>query len=207
MILVIIFGLITNIPIWTLLGTSWISIVVSVIYFVLFLFILRFFRYPNRNTKPNPGIILSPADGRIIAINEEIEPEYFKEVRLRISIFMSGFNVHANWLPVSGTILYSKYHPGKNLLAIHPKSSDLNERTAVVVQHENNKEILVRQIAGIIARRVVTYPKSGQIVQQGEELGFIKFGSRLDLFLPPNTKPLVNIGDKVKGKISEIAVW
>ncbi len=207
LILVLVLGLAINIPILILLGITWVSLLIVFIFLISFLFTLRFFRYPTRITKSNPEIILSPADGKIVTLSEVFEDEYFKDKRFRISVFMSGFNVHANWIPVSGSIQYCKYHPGRNLLAIHPKSSFLNERTSIVIQLENNQKILVRQIAGIFARRVVTYPKSGQIVQQGEELGFIKFGSRLDLFLPPNTKPLVKMGDKVKGNLSELAAW
>ena len=199
LVLTIILGLAINIPIWLLLGVCWTSILVSGFYFISFLFILRFFRYPDRITEAKPNSIISPADGKIISISEENETEYFQENRIRVSVFMSGFNVHANWIPTVGTVQYSKYHPGRNLLAIHPKSSDLNERTSVVIIHENGLEILVRQIAGIFARRVVTYPKSGQIVKQGEELGFIKFGSRLDIFLPVGTDIKVELKQLVKG--------
>lgn len=205
--LAIILGLAVITPICVYTGKSWPSFLATSIFIIAFLFIIRFFRYPNRNFKANPGIILSPADGKIIAIEKEIETEYYNEERLRVSVFMSGFNVHANWVPVSGTIQYNKYHPGRNLFAIHPKSSLLNERTSIVILNENGKETLIRQIAGIFARRVVTYPKSGQVVNQGEELGFIKFGSRLDIFLPCDTKVLVKIGDKVKGNLTELAVW
>ena len=205
MILTLILGLAINIPIWIFLGTSWVSILASGIFLLSFLFILRFFRYPERYSELNPGVVYSPADGKIIAISEETETEYFKDSRIIISIFMSALNIHANWLPISGHIKYTKYHPGRNLFAIHPKSSHLNERCSLVIKNENDQEILVRQVAGILARRVVTYPKSGDIVEQGQELGFIKFGSRLDIILPLNTKPLVEIGDKVMGNLSKIA--
>ena len=173
MVLTLILGLAINIPIWIFLATLWPSILAGGIFLLVFLFILRFFRYPARYSEPNPGFVHSPADGKIIAIIKETEPEYFKDSRIRISIFMSALDVHANWLPISGQIIYCKYHPGKNLLAIHPKSSILNERCSLVIKNENDQEILVRQVAGILARRVVTYPNSGDIVKQGQELGFI----------------------------------
>ena len=207
MILTLIIGSVILIPLWLFIGTGWISLVITALFTITFLFILRFFRYPKRESNPDPNCILAPADGKIVFLEEETETEYFKDSRLKISIFMSGFNVHANWIPVPGVVEYCKYHPGRNLLAIHPKSSDLNERSSIVIQSSNNKEILIRQIAGVFARRVVTYSKYGQNVDYGEELGFIKFGSRLDIFLPPGTKSHVKLGDKVRGNISEIASW
>jgi len=207
LILILLVGLAINIPIWVLLGNTLLSYVLTGTYIIILAFIMRFFRYPNRSSGIRPEAILSPADGKIIALQEEEENEYFNDLRFRVSIFMSGFNVHANWVPVSGSIEYYRYHPGRNLLAVHPKSSDLNERSSMVIKLENNQEILIRQIAGLIARRVVTYPKSGQVVKQGEELGFIKFGSRVDIFLPPGAQPLVKLGDKVKGNLSQIAAW
>jgi len=203
----IIIGLAILIPVWLFVGATWFSFAVTGLIILCFLFLLRFFRYPLREAKQNPELIYSPADGKIIEIIEETETEYFKDKRVRISIFMSAFNVHANWLPVSGHVEYCKYHPGRNLLAAHPKSSYLNERTSVAIQIEKDREILVRQVAGIMARRVVTYPKTGQMVKQGGELGFIKFGSRLDIFIPPKARTLVKIGDKVQGSLSEIATW
>lgn len=207
LILILFVGLAINIPVWVVLGNTWLSYVLTGTYIIILAFIMRFFRYPKRTSGNRPEAVLSPADGKIIALQEEKENEYFKDLRFRVSIFMSGFNVHANWIPVSGSIEYFRYHPGRNLLAVHPKSSDLNERSSMVIKLENNQEILIRQIAGLMARRVVTYPKSGQVVKQGEELGFIKFGSRVDIFLPPGAKPLVKLGDKVKGNLSEIAAW
>jgi phosphatidylserine decarboxylase len=133
------------------------------------------------------------------------EPEYFKGKRKQISIFMSPLNVHVNWYPTSGTISYYKYHPGEYLVAWHPKSSTLNERSTVVIKTQNGNEVLVRQIAGAVARRIVTYGKEGQEVKQGEELGFIKFGSRLDVFVPLDAKILVEMNQKVKGCLTPIA--
>jgi phosphatidylserine decarboxylase len=196
-----------SLSVWISGLPAWICWTISIILFVTFLFILRFFRYPSREKKINNKVITSPADGKVIAVNEENEGEYFKDKRIKISVFMSGFNVHANWVPVSGIVQYTKYHPGRNLFAVHPKSSELNERASVVLKPESGKEILVRQIAGVFARRVVTYPRVGELLNQGDELGFIKFGSRLDIFLPIDTEVKVKIGDKVWGKVSELASW
>ena len=207
LILTLILGIAINAPIWLFSGSNIANIIVSAFYFITLLFITRFFRYPKRSRVRDDKYIISPADGKIIVIQEEDEPEYFKDKRLRVSVFMSGFNVHANWIPMSGTIQHSLYHPGRNLLAVHPKSSVLNERTSLVIKNEKGQELLVRQIAGLFARRVVSYPEGGERVEQGDELGFIKFGSRLDLFLPLGTDVLVAINDKVKGNISEIARW
>lgn len=207
LILTLILGVAINTPIWLISGSFIVNILASILYFITFLFIARFFRYPKRIREIDLKHIISPADGKVIVIREEEELEYFKDMRLRVSVFMSGFNVHANWIPVSGTVQYSRYHPGRNLLAVHPKSSILNERTSVVIRNEKGDELLVKQIAGIFARRVVSYPEGGDRIEQGDELGFIKFGSRIDLFLPLDTKVLVNIDDKVKGNISEIASW
>ncbi len=207
LLLTILLGFAIIVPTWLFSGSRTGNIIVSFAYLLILLFIARFFRYPTRLEETDSKKVISPADGRIIVIKEEVEKEYFKDKRLLVSIFMSGFNVHANWIPVSGSVKYNRYHPGRNLLAIHPKSSLLNERTSIVIKSDNGQEILVRQIAGIFARRVVSYPKGGQQVKQGEELGFIKFGSRLDLFLPLGTELFVDLNDKVVGNISEIAAW
>ena len=153
----------------------------------LYVFILFFFRLPSRQLQPDPGLIYAPADGKVVVIEETVENEYFKDQRLQISIFMSPFNMHSNRYPVSGSVKQVYYHPGKYMVAWHPKSSELNERSSVVIETENGTEILVRQIAGAVARRIVTYAKPGQKVTQGGELGFIKFGSRVDVFLPLGT--------------------
>lgn len=173
---------------------------------LLLIFVLRFFRKPFRKTIHSPGIVYSPVDGTIVAIEEVEEPEYFKDKRLQVSVFMSVWNVHINWYPLSGIVKYIKYHPGKYLLARHPKSSELNERTSLVLQSTGNQEILLRQIAGYVARRVVFYSKEGQKVTSGHEMGFIKFGSRVDIFLPLGTEIKVKIGEKVKGCLSELAI-
>jgi len=172
--------------------------------FIFFLFILRFFRNPKRPVLHNENVILSPADGKIVVIEEVVENEYFKDRRLQVSVFMSPLNVHKNWFPVQGTVKFVKYHPGKFLVAWHPKSSDLNERTTVVVARPQNQSILIRQIAGAVAQRIVCYARPNTAVNQGEELGFIKFGSRVDLFLPLGTKIEVIKYQKVTGNVTVI---
>jgi phosphatidylserine decarboxylase len=170
-----------------------------------FLLILQFFRKPTRQTVVNPKHIIAPADGKVVVIEEVVETEYFNEPRRQVSIFMSPLNVHINFNPISGIVSYFKYHQGKFLVAWHPKSSTDNERTTVVVKHENGTEILFRQIAGALARRICWYVKEGQKVEQGSEFGFIKFGSRVDIFLPLSAKILVNIEDKPVGGETIIA--
>ncbi len=167
--------------------------------------ILQFFRKPKRSTKLNPKHIIAPADGKVVVIEETVENEYFKGPRRQVSIFMSPLNVHINFNPISGIVSFFKYHPGKFLVAWHPKSSTENERTTVVVMQESGTEVLYRQIAGAMARRICWYVKEGQTVTQGEEFGFIKFGSRVDIFLPLNAKILVNLNDKPVGGETVIA--
>ena len=165
----------------------------------LFITIVQFFRSPKKVIIADEGVILCPADGKVVVIEETQETEYFNDKRLQVSIFMSPTNVHVNRNPIAGLVSYFKYHPGKFLVAWHPKSSTENERTTVVVKHKNGIEVLYRQIAGALARRIVWYVKEQDTVQQGEEFGFIKFGSRVDLFLPLGTKIDVQIEDKVIG--------
>lgn len=172
---------------------------------VFYLIILQFFRIPVFQVNKNPNQILAPADGKVVVIEETEEPEYLKSKRKQISIFMSPINVHVNRMPVAGTISYCTYHPGKYLVAWHPKSSTENERTTIVARMNNGTEILFRQIAGALARRIKWYVKEGQPLQQGDEFGFIKFGSRVDIFLPLNAKVVVNIGDVTKGGKTVIA--
>jgi phosphatidylserine decarboxylase len=155
--------------------------------------------------EPDPGLIYAPADGKVVVIEETIENEYFKDLRLQVSIFMSPFNMHSNRYPVSGIIKYVGYHPGHYMVAWHPKSSELNERSTIVIQTKEGKEILIRQIAGALARRIVTYAKVNQEVKQGDELGFIKFGSRVDIFLPLGTEIEIPILQQVKANKSIIA--
>jgi len=172
---------------------------------LVYVFILFFFRLPLRHLEPDPGLIYAPADGKVVVIEETDENEYFRDKRLQISIFMSPFNMHSNRYPVSGRVKYVNYHSGNYMVAWHPKSSELNERSTIVIETDNGTEILVRQIAGAVARRIVTYAKLGQKVTQGGELGFIKLGSRVDVFLPLGTEIEVPILQQVKANKSIIA--
>ena len=172
---------------------------------IIFVFILWFFRNPKRNIIKNPELILSPADGKVIAIKEVDELEYFKDKKIQISIFLSPLDIHVNRYPVSGKILYSKFHKGEYLVAWHPKSSDKNERTTVVIKNKKFGEVMYRQIAGAVARRIVNYAKVNSNVEQGDDSGFIKFGSRVDLFLSKDLNLKIKVGDKVKGGLSIIA--
>ncbi|MCS4224732.1 phosphatidylserine decarboxylase family protein [Sphingobacterium sp. BIGb0165] len=165
----------------------------------LFITVVQFFRSPKKVVIPQDGTILCPADGKVVVIEETEENEYFHDRRIQVSIFMSPINVHVNRNPISGLVTFFKYHPGKFLVAWHPKSSTDNERTTVVVKDKAGREVLFRQIAGALARRIVWYVKENDQVVQGNEFGFIKFGSRVDLFLPLGTEINVNIGDKVTG--------
>src|SRR5258706_83387 len=166
---------------------------------IFYVIILQFFRSPIFEIKKNDKQVLAPADGKVVVIEEADEPEYLKSRRKQISIFMSPVNVHVNRMPVAGTVSYFKYHPGKYLVAWHPKSSTENERTTVVAKMKTGQEILFRQIAGALARRIKWYVKEGQPLEQGEEFGFIKFGSRVDIFLPLDAKVNVAIGEITKG--------
>ena len=194
-----------------------ILVVISIYVFHLFAFIVilallvttmvivfRFFRVPKRNFLTDESIVVAPADGKIVAVEQVEETEFFNEPRTLISIFMSIYNVHMNWFPIAGTIIYFKYHPGKYLVARHPKSSELNERTTVVIKN-NKREVLVRQIAGFVARRIICYANPGRKVLQSEEMGFIKFGSRLDIYLPPDAEICVKLQDKTTGGVTPLA--
>ncbi|MDI9865351.1 phosphatidylserine decarboxylase family protein [Flectobacillus sp. DC10W] len=179
---------------------------ITVIFSVLFsIIILQFFRVPKRVTVKNPKKIIAPADGKVVVIEAVEEPEYFKGRRRQISIFMSPVNVHINFNPLSGIVSFFKYHPGKFLVAWHPKASTENERTTIVVRHENGTEVMFRQIAGALARRICWYVEEGKQVEQGSEFGFIKFGSRVDIFLPLDAKILVNLDDRPVGGETVIA--
>ena len=181
---------------------KWSLIILS---FMLYVFLLFFFRWPERNLEPANGLVYAPADGKVVVIEETEESEYFKDVRLQVSIFMSPFNVHSNRYPVSGKIKYVRYHKGSYMVAWHPKSSELNERSSIVIETVEGTEILIRQIAGAVARRIVTYAKEDQDVQQGDELGFIKFGSRVDIFLPVGTEIEIPILQQVRANKDIIA--
>lgn len=178
----------------------------SFILLSILLLIVYFFRVPNRKIKTSKNVVFAPCDGKIVQIREVEETEFFKQKKILVSIFMSPLNVHSNHYPIDGNVVYTKYHPGKFLVAWNPKSSTKNERSSVVI--ENTKiSVLVRQIAGALARRIVTYSKRNEQVTSGEELGFIKFGSRVDLYLPLSTEINVKLNEKVKAKISIIAKY
>lgn len=181
-----------------------VSKIVGIISIIILLLILQFFRNPKRVTAINDSLIVSPVDGKVVAIEKVYEKEYFKEDRIQVSIFMSPINVHVTRYAISGVIKFSKYHPGKYLVAWHPKSSELNERTTVVIENKVFGKVLYRQIAGALARRIVNYAKVGDLVTQGEDAGFIKFGSRVDLFLPLDSKIKVIKNQTVVGGIDVI---
>ncbi len=184
---------------------DWFQKLIQITAIVIFILILQFFRNPKRQIKHNDNHILSPVDGKVVVIEEVEENEYFKSKRLQVSVFMSPLNVHVTRFPLGGTVLYSKYHPGKYLVAWHPKSSTENERTTVVVENVNFGKVLFRQIAGALAKRIVNYAKENEQVIQGTDQGFIKFGSRVDLFLPLDASIKVKLNQKVKGGKSIIA--
>jgi phosphatidylserine decarboxylase len=184
---------------------TWLVKTIQVIVLGFVVIVLQFFRNPKRVTNLNDTQIIAPVDGKVVVIEEVEEPEFFKDKRLQISIFMSPINVHVTRYAMSGIIKYSKYHPGKFLVAWHPKSSTENERTTVVIENISFGKILYRQIAGALAKRIVNYAKEGETVVQGIDAGFIKFGSRVDIYLPIGTKVNVNLGDKVKGGVQVIA--
>ncbi|MEM9142227.1 MAG: phosphatidylserine decarboxylase family protein [Bacteroidota bacterium] len=187
------------------IAIPWLRWGTQIIAIVLLVMILQFFRNPKRSVAKNFDEILAPVDGKVVAIEEVEEPEYFRDARIQVSIFMSPLNVHVTRYPASGNIKYSKYHPGKYLVAWHPKSSTDNERTTVVVRTPKFGDILYRQIAGALARRIVNYAEKGDNVQQGEDAGFIKFGSRVDLLLPLNCAITVKLNQKVVGAKTCIA--
>lgn len=162
-------------------------------------FFIQFFRNPLRTIPGNEGIVIAPADGTIVAIEPALEQEFLNQERLKISIYMSALNVHLNRVPVRGKVIYTRYHPGKYLVAFHPKASELNERQTVVIEDDDGQKVLIRQIAGILARRIVCYLQEGQTVRAGDELGFIKFGSRCDVFLPLDANVQVRLQQRVKG--------
>jgi phosphatidylserine decarboxylase len=179
--------------------------VIQLLVLMMLILVLQFFRNPKRITQKNKNNLIAPVDGKVVIIKEVFEKEYFKDNRIQVSIFMSPLNVHVTRYTMSGRVQFSKYHPGKYLVAWHPKSSELNERTSIVLKNNQFGEILYRQIAGAVARRIVNYAKEGMEVEQGSDAGFIKFGSRVDLFLPLGTAIDVTINDIVKGGVQTIA--
>jgi phosphatidylserine decarboxylase len=197
---------------WILLGWlaahfipwQWLTGIITSLLFLVWFWVVAFFRLPTRNMVHGEDKIICPADGKVVVIEETYEPEYFEGKRLQVSIFMSPLDVHVNRNPVSGEVKYMKYHPGKFLVAWHPKSSTENERTTIVIGNDNG-DILLRQIAGAMARRIKYYVKVGDKVKQNEEFGFIQFGSRVDVFLPVGTQVDVKIGDVVKGGVTLLA--
>ncbi|MCK0180427.1 phosphatidylserine decarboxylase family protein [Flavobacteriaceae bacterium S0862] len=187
------------------ISISWLRMLLQIAFLVFFVLILQFFRNPKRHTKLNDKQVLSPVDGKVVVIEEVEETEYFNDKRIQVSVFMSPINVHVTRYPIGGNVLYSKYHPGKYLVAWHPKSSTENERTTVVVENQTYGKVLFRQVAGALAKRIVNYAKESVEVNQGSDQGFIKFGSRVDLFLPLDTNIKVQLNQKVKGGESIIA--
>lgn len=189
----------------TFIDISWLRILLIAALVILLLLILQFFRNPKRHTQQNDQQVIAPVDGKVVVIEEVFEKEYFKDKRLQVSIFMSPLNVHVTRYPISGNVLFSKYHPGKYLVAWHPKASEENERTTIVVENNTYGKVLYRQIAGALAKRIINYAKEGNTATQGADAGFIKFGSRVDLFLPLDTNVKVQLNQKVKGGKSIIA--
>ena len=201
--------LLCNGVVYTLLSSRfwYVQVLILVLTTILLGLVVFFFRIPKRNLQIKDGNVLAPCDGTVVVI-EEVEPdEYFSEKRLQVSVFMSVLNVHVNLNPIQGEVVYSHYHKGKNLVAWHPKSSTENERHSVVYQHANGKEVLAKQIAGALANRIVNYLKIGEVAEQTQDMGFIKFGSRVDLLLPLDCNVQVQLGDKVKGGITPLADW
>ncbi len=201
-----VFLVLVNVAFLLLIAAAWLKLMFLFISVFFLVFVLRFFRKPARELEANSRYVYAPADGQIMVIEQTTEPEYLKDERIQVSIFMSVWNVHINWFPVKGVVKYYKYHPGKFLVARLPKSSTDNERTSVVVEEEKTKTpLMIRQIAGAVARRIVSYATPGKEVQQGEELGFIKFGSRVDVFLPLGSKIGIELGQEVRGNKTVIA--
>ena len=188
-----------------ILGTGWFLYILISASLLILAFVMRFFRNPGRLAMKKSDFIYAPADGKVVVVEETNESEYFNNRRIQVSIFMSVWNVHINWIPVGGILSWYKYHPGKYLIARHPKSSVLNERNTVVVKNERDIEILIRQIAGAVARRIISYAETGNEVNEGHEMGFIRFGSRVDVFLPLNSKIMVRPGQRVRGLDTAIA--
>ncbi len=202
--LIVLFALNASVR-WLAPDLGWLQNVVLGISVILLVIVLQFFRNPLITVTTGDNLVISPADGKVVVIEEVEEPEYFHGKRLQVSVFMNPFNVHVNRNPVAGIVKYFKYHPGLYLVAWHPKSSTENERTTTVIQKSNGTEILFRQIAGALAKRIVWYVKEGQSVKQSEEMGFIKFGSRVDIYLPLDAKVKVALNQKVKGGRSILA--
>jgi phosphatidylserine decarboxylase len=198
---------ILSIATWFFIPWKTLQILIYIGFFVELIWTISFFRVPDRTINLNENHVLSSADGKIVAIEEVTETEFFKDKRIMVSVFMSPFNIHVNWYPFNGKIIYTKYHPGKFLLAYNPKSSTDNERNSIVLEKEPGKSVLIRQIAGLMARRIVSMAKPDDKVNQGEEFGIIKFGSRVDLFLSTDVNVNVKIGEKVCAQKTVIAYF
>ncbi len=204
--LTIVFLLVVNLGVEYLTPElSWLHTFLLIVSAVLLFIVIQFFRYPKRNPALNPNQVIAPCDGKVVVIEEVVENEYFKGPRRQISIFMSPLNVHVNWNPVGGIVSYFRYHPGKYLVAWHPKSSTENERTTTVIRTGAGVEILFRQIAGALARRIRWYVSEGQQVRQASEMGFIKFGSRVDVFVPLDAEIKVGLNELTTGSITVLA--
>ena len=189
------------------IAIEWLRKLVMITLLIFYVLILQFFRNPKRITVENLNQIIAPADGKVVVIEEVFEKEFFKDKRRQISIFMSPLNVHVTRYPISGKVIFSKYHPGKYLVAWHPKSSEENERTSIVIENKTAGQILYRQIAGAVARRIVNYASESETVKQGEDAGFIKFGSRIDIFVPLDMKVNVALDEKAIGGQTVIAEY
>ena len=195
-----------NVPLWIYMESNVLPIIITSISSVLWLLIVNFFRSPRRNFTGNrENVVVASADGKVVALERTFEDEYLKREVIQVSIFMSIFNVHANWFPVDGEVIFSKHHPGRFMAAWLPKSSTENERSTVVIRTKDGQDILMRQVAGAMARRIVTYAEPGVEASIEDHMGFIKFGSRIDLYLPLNTEINVKIGDITVGGITEVA--
>lgn len=199
--------LLINLVIYMIMPLSlwWLSVIINILSLALYIFLVSFFRIPNRSLTFEANKIIAPADGKVVVIEETVDNEYFKEIRLQISIFMSPLNVHRNLYPITGKVVYNKYHKGKYLVAWDPKSSTDNERHSVVLKTETGIEILVKQIAGAVARRICNNAVLGKEVAQNQEMGFIKFGSRVDILLPPGTQVNVDLNASVRSGVTVIA--
>lgn len=196
-----------NVPLWLWVRPLTVAIVSTAIWGVLYLLVVNFFRSPRRRFRGDPlRAVVSSADGKVVAVEEVYEPEYLKRRCIQVSVFMSIFNVHANWFPVEGEVVYTKHHKGRFLAAYLPKSSTENERSSVVIRTPDGQEILMRQIAGAMARRIVTYAHPGIEARIEDHMGFIKFGSRIDLYLPIGSEIYVAIGDKTIGGVTQVAL-
>ncbi len=195
-----------NVPVWMFIKSSITPIIITSVSAVLFLLVVNFFRSPRRYFKGDrENIVVSSADGKVVALEETFESEYLNRKVIQLSVFMSVFNVHANWFPVDGEVIMAKHHPGRFMAAYLPKSSTENERSTVVIRAKNGQEILMRQVAGAMAKRIVTYAQPGYEASIEDHMGFIKFGSRIDLYLPLDADIKVKIGDKTIGGITEVA--